>query len=172
MNVGFVSGQVEVLERVKVPSGKSGRRGPYFRCKCHRCGNTSYIATSSDLYSGRISSCGCYRNSQEFANEHIKHGHSRRNKGETSAAYKSWCEMKRRCDSPQRSNYKYYGGRGIKYDESWAKFENFLADMGEPPQGYELDRKDNSQGYKPSNCRWATHKENCQNRRPREPKLP
>lgn len=73
--------------------------------------------------------------------------------------------MKSRCDNPNQDNYAAYGGRGITYCARWAFFKNFLADMGERPEGHELDRKDVNKDYDPDNCRWATHKENMQNRR-------
>lgn len=155
---------LEVLERVAVPEGKNWKRGPYYRCRCLRCGNEQYIATSGDINSGRIKSCGCFRNSQEFADTKVVHGHRRQNKGRTSGTYNSWLNMKCRCDDPNRWNYQYYGAKDIRYDSSWKFFENFLRDMGERPEGLELDRKDNTKGYSKDNCHWVTHQENCQNR--------
>jgi len=154
----LVIGRLTVKELVA-----RGRRGNLWRCEC-TCGNTEYRAFVGDLRSGRISSCGCYRDSQEFADTKVIHGQRRQNKGETSGAYKSWAEMKRRCDDPERQNFPYYGGKGITYDFSWKDFSNFYADMGDRPEGLELDRKDNSKGYSKENCRWVTHKENCNNR--------
>lgn len=165
MNTGDRIGELVVIERVAVPKGKSARRGPFYKCLCERCGNDQYIATSSDLRSGRIRSCGCYRNSQEFADSCVKHGYRRQKKGVTSRTYNIWLEMRRRCDDPSRPNYRWYGGSGITYCERWKVFENFLADMGECPEGLEIDRIDNTGNYEPGNCRWTTHKENCNNRR-------
>ena len=162
---------VEVLERVSTPKGKSGRRGPYYRCKCHRCGQENYVVTSGDLFTGRIKSCGCYRLSQEFADAQVQHGHRRTKKGITTSAYTAWIDMKKRCDNASSQNYKWYGGRGITYCARWRFFENFLVDMGSPPFKHELDRIDTNGNYEPTNCRWVTHQENCQNRRPREQKL-
>lgn len=162
--IGEWSGAVEVVARVPAPQGKLARRGPFYKCLCHRCGNPEYIATSSDLRSGRIQSCGCFRNSQEFADARTTHGHRRQKKGDTSRTYNIWLEMRRRCDSPMRENYKWYGGRGITYCDRWKHFENFLSDMGECPEGLEIDRINNAGNYEPGNCRWATHKENCNNR--------
>lgn len=70
--------------------------------------------------------------------------------------YTSWYSMKQRCDCPTRPKYEHYGGRGITYDPRWAKFENFLADMGERPQGMSLDRVDVDKNYSKENCRWST----------------
>ncbi len=142
---------------------RRSRRGVFWRCVCD-CGNEDYIATSGDLRSGRIQSCGCWRNSQEFADARVVHGHRRQNKGDTSRTYHAWADMKKRCDSSTAQNSKWYYEKGITYAPRWAFFENFLADMGECPEGLELDRIDNGGNYELGNCRWVTHKENCENR--------
>ena len=88
----------------------------------------------------------------------MKHGLSH------SSVYRCWVDMVRRCQDPRRPDYKYYGGRGIKVCESWLKFENFYADMGDN-NGLSLDRLDNNGNYELSNCKWATHSEQMKNRR-------
>ena len=61
--------------------------------------------------------------------------------------------MIQRCENPNNIGFKYYGGRGIKVCKRWHTFENFFADMGEPPVGKSLDRWPNNDGnYEPENC--------------------
>lgn len=73
--------------------------------------------------------------------------------------------MIQRCNNIKNQAYKDYGGRGIKVCERWLKFQNFLEDMGERPDGYEIDRIDNDGNYCKENCKWSSSKENCRNKR-------
>ncbi len=81
-------------------------------------------------------------------------------------AYRSWDSMKTRCLNPKCSKFAYYGGRGIRVCERWLNFANFLADMGERPEGKtSLDRIDPNGNYEPGNCKWATSAEQGEHRR-------
>jgi hypothetical protein len=75
--------------------------------------------------------------------------------------YRIWAGMKRRCENPNYSNYRFYGGRGIKVCENWRDFKSFYGDMKE---GYDdnltIDRIDNEGNYEPENCHWITKVEN------------
>lgn len=82
-----------------------------------------------------------------------------------TSTYSTWHAMRQRCSNSSRPNYHLYGGRGISVCERWNSFESFLADMGEKPEGRQLDRINNDGIYEPGNCRWATPKENSNNRR-------
>lgn len=73
-----------------------------------------------------------------------------------SSTHRAWRSMKARCNNPNVKEFRHYGGRGIKVCDRWNLFANFLADMGIKPEGTELDRRDNSKGYGPENCRWVS----------------
>ena len=81
--------------------------------------------------------------------------------------YHTWRSMIQRCTNPRRRNYRWYGARGIRVCDRWREsFAAFLSDMGERPQGKTIDRFPDKNGdYEVGNCRWATQKEQCANRR-------
>ena len=93
------------------------------------------------------------------------HGHSCGYPGRQTKTYGCWLGIRQRCLNPSSDAYRHYGGRGIKLCERWNDFRNFLADMGEKPQGLWIERINNDGDYEPSNCRWATPDEQHQNMR-------
>lgn len=83
----------------------------------------------------------------------------------TYSTYPKWRSMINRCTNPNETSWHRYGGRGITVCKQWMKFENFYADMGDPPPGTTLERKKNHLGYSKGNCVWAIAKAQANNRR-------
>lgn len=79
--------------------------------------------------------------------------------------YHVWRSMRDRCMNPNFKQWSDYGGRGISICPAWDDFHQFVEDMGPRPEGCSLDRIDNDGNYEPSNCRWATKKEQQRNQR-------
>lgn len=124
-------------------------------CRC-ACGNVKAVA-ANDLKNGMSKSCGCYRRENPY---------KRRNGMSGQSIYKRWRAMIRRCYEVHKSDYSYYGGRGIFVCERWHTFENFFADMGYPPTSkHTLERVDNDGPYSQDNCIWALQKVQTRNRR-------
>lgn len=69
--------------------------------------------------------------------------------------YEIWKAMRQRCNNPHNKDYPSYGGRGISIDKEWDNFWMFVWDMGERPEGFQLDREDNDGDYTAENCRWV-----------------
>jgi hypothetical protein len=151
---GQVFGRLTVIEQY---GSRQGRVNWLCRCDC----GTLHEAVSHALTSGHTKSCGCLKDERNTSTAHT-HGHARRKTG-LSPTYQSWRGMRTRCTNPNVKSYKDYGGRGIQICERWKDFGNFLADMGERPDGRTLDRKNVNGDYEPNNCQWATRKEQAMN---------
>ncbi len=113
---------------------------------------------------GLSKSCGCKKADLCGANSR-KHGHT--TGGIRSGEHVCWMQMLARCHNPRSNEWQHYGGRGIAVCQRWRdSFESFLADMGgRPSRAHSIDRIDNTLGYEPGNCRWATRTEQNRNKR-------
>lgn len=129
-------------------------------CLCD-CG-TRVIVARHNLRAGSSRSCGCLR-LELMSKRATIHG-ATKNKQRTRG-WECWSGMMRRCYDPKHISYKHYGARGITVCERWHQAALFLHDMGEPPKGLSLGRKDNNKGYILSNCQWETAKEQSNNTR-------
>jgi len=132
------------------------KRERCYLCVCD-CG-TLRIVSGRNLVAGRTRSCGCFQRDRASA-ANLKHGYSE------TAVYEVWENMLQRCLNERHPNFRYYGGRGISVCYRWLTFENFLADMGDKPEGLEIDRIDNDGNYEPENCRWVDKPTQNRNRR-------
>ena len=147
-------GRLIVIKRMN--NDKWGRAQWLCLCECQK----KKIVPGNNLRRGDTKSCGCLRK-EATGQRATKHGYSQIQ----SKTYRAWKHMRSRCNNPRDKDYCHYGGRGITICEEWEKFENFLKDMGEVPEGYQIDRIDNNKRYCRSNCQWTTAKINNRNKR-------
>ena len=157
---GQVFTRLTVRECVRDAKGRVA-----WRCDCS-CGG-SKVVKAACMFSGDTKSCGCLRREVMRAKA-TKHGACM--PGQRTPEYWIHRRLMDRCMNPNDKNWKDYGSRGISVCERWLGehgFENFLADKGvRPSPQHSIDRWPNNDGnYEPDNTRWATKKEQVDNRR-------
>ena len=160
-NIKDLTGQRFGRLIVEEDSGERQSRAVMWKCACD-CGNNCMVR-GSHLISGKTQSCGCYK--AELVSLRAK---QRARIGEFPPRLRRiWRNMKQRCNNPASTNYHNYGGRGIRVCEEWNSYQVFA--IWAINNGYNdaltLDRKNNDGNYEPSNCRWATWKEQANNKR-------
>lgn len=159
-----LTGETFGLWAVLSYAGKRNKKH-WFRCRC-QCGKLKECE-SHTLRSGRSRACRQCSAKLFVAPQLTTHGHAKG--GKHSKLHRTWQAIKQRCYNPkQAKSFTYHGALGVKVCERWlASFEAFALDVGEPPTPqHSLDRWPNASGdYEPGNVRWATWKEQRDNRR-------
>lgn len=164
VSTGDIFERLEVKKLVRFKQGKYTRKGCICECSCEEFIGPTRV---NMLVTGELRSCGCYQmevHSSLLKESNYRHGDSVR--GKRSKLYIIWAAMIDRATNINRADSKYYADKGISVCEEWkdyTKFKEWALENGYQ-EGLSIDRKENSKGYEPSNCRWIPLKEQNSNK--------
>lgn len=158
----FIDLTARIFVRLTVLShaGRDKHGNAMWDCVCE-CG-TRTVVQGTRLKNGHTRSCSCLlfdKNRKRLTTHGVTANEA------SPPTYNTWVNITQRCSNPNVPSWKHYGGRGITVCERWQDFANFLADMGERPEGLSIERIDNDAGYSPENCVWADQKAQTRNKR-------
>ncbi len=165
--------RLTVLYEDGVHTSPNGTKFKLVRVLCS-CGTEKTVRVNDMKRRDRPTvSCGCHlREIQKSARPPVNHKHGRAARSSRDYLYHAWEAIKQRCYNPRDKYFHCYGGRGISLWNAWVNnpagfCEEVLASIGARPAGMSLDRINNNRNYEPGNLRWATAKQQSDNRRPR-----
>jgi len=152
---GFKNNRLTFIRDTDPYIDKKGNKYKQVYVVCSCTPKKEFIVRRDMFVNGFVKSCGCW-NAEKAKERMTTHGIS------NTRVYFIYKDMKRRCYSPQRKNYKHYGGRGITICDEWLnsplEFYNWAMN-----NGYEshltIDRIDNDGNYCPENCQWITRED-------------